>query len=192
MIKLLLVLFAVGICASDVKNYSVTNLNVVQSQSYEYMLNFSFDRIDAIGWMITANQTNYSYSLFCYYDTNITFTMNRFTCGIVCGNNASMIEEDVFINYCELYTWYRDYYPGEMETPFMFNITVDVEYEGFERPYPFGPESPTVTPEPNPVPVFSPGEIAGIVIACAAVAVAVVAASVFGYRRYVNDRTARN
>ena len=174
------------------KNETFEYKDLYDNRYVNIEVNYSYDKIDALSWIVVANQTNYSYSMFCWHNRNHSITLWRLTCSKVCGES---IEFSMFVNYCEIHIWYFDAYPGDMNGTMEFDLNVTVVYEGGPIPKPWDP-----VPEPSPEPPgttsdhdngLSPGVIAGITLGFIAFVALASTGGWFGYRWWINSRVAR-
>jgi hypothetical protein len=175
-----------------IHTYYYMSLNNTVDQNSNFKTNFSFDKIDRLDWTFSGNQSNYSYSIFCYYNTNISVTVFSFTCPNVC---HSYMIYDEFINYCEVYVWHDDAFEGRMNTTLLLDVNITITYEGNAEPNPFDPapepvpvptsEPPADTPEPT---TLSVGAVVGIAVGSALGVAALVTAGVFGVRKYLSSQ----
>ena len=171
--------------------FQYQNKTMTYYESFES--NYSYDKIDSLGWIVVANQTNYSYSMFCWHNTNHSLTLYRFTCPLIC---EELIEFSMFVNYCEIHIWHDDAYNGTLMGTIGFDMNVTIVYQGGPIRNPFDPSEPSPVPVAPPAmvpaPLLGPWEIFGIVLGCVA-SVALVGAGVwFGRRWWIARRAARS
>lgn len=154
--------------------------------------NYSYDKIDSLSWLIVGNQTNYSYSMICYHNTNHSITFYRFTCPKMCD---SSIEFSMFVNHCELFLWHDDAFNGTMPGALAFDMKITVVYEGGPINNPFNPSTPSPIPVPPAVVdqkhLLGPWEITGIVLGCVVFVALVGVAVWFGRRGWIARQAVR-
>lgn len=167
--------------------YNYTNKTMTYYESFDS--NYSFDKIDSLSWIVVANQTNYSYSMFCWHNTNHSLTVYRHTCSLIC---EELIEFSMFVNYCEIHIWHDDYYNGTILGTIGFDMNATVAYEGGPIRNPFDPTAPSPVPSPAAVQAITlgPWEIFGIVIGCVAFIALGGVGAWFGRRRWIARRVA--
>ena len=153
-----------------------------QNVSEYYLVNYSYDKIVKLDWYINANQTNYSYSVFGYYDNIWKITMHKHTCSNLCNDSAVFSYNDIVVNYCEINIWR---YPSNMSYALIFNLSVLITYEGNAMTNPTNPHDPTSPKDASFR--LGIGAIVGITVGCCSVVGLVVAAAVYFYRKYINN-----